>query len=54
MTPADHKSTAPESYLWGKDCERERRGEHSHARHVPVRAERGALVERARRPTPCI
>jgi hypothetical protein len=44
---ADHKSTAPESYLWGKDCERERRGEHSHARHVAVRAERGALVERA-------
>mgnify|MGYP006875091679 CR=1 FL=1 len=55
MTPADHKSTAPESYLWGKDCERARRGEHSHARHVAVRAERGAQVERARprRPTPC-
>jgi hypothetical protein len=53
MTPADHKSTAPESYLWGK--ERARRGEHSHARHVAVRAERGAQVERARasRPTPC-
>ena len=37
MTPADHKSTAPESYLWGKDvvstrmhatCPCARRGEH--------------------------
>jgi len=49
MTPADHKSTAPESYLWGKDCERARRGEHSHARHVVVRAERS--TSRARAPS---